>query len=313
MRFWVYITRVYHTNFITPKPNEQTSNMSARNQITFIVGPSGSGKSTLQDRLKAEYPDVFCNCVSHTTRAMRAGEVNGVDYWFVEKEEFLTMEENGEFVESVCYAGNHYGMSKSSLHTIVEEDKATMIIVEPNGAREIEAANLDPKPVFMFIAPPSKEEVERRLVSRGTESEKSLKTRMDLYESFMDDTLKGDLYDYFLTNDDLEESYKKFHDFLIEVKIPSYSDGTLTNAEPEDMTEEEVKKEKRAFAIFHEKTNKNYCLFFSDEEREEIEANDLKHAKRMRAVEKGKKRSSSSSYEEDQCCKKQRREEQDLA
>jgi guanylate kinase len=136
--------------------------------IPFVVSaPSGTGKTTVCRRVVAEDGGVEFS-ISHTTRAMRAGEVHGRDYFFTPRPEFERLIAAGEFVEWAEYAGNLYGTSFGSLDAPLGQGRDLLLEVEVEGARQLRARRRDAR--FIFLLPPSRAELERRLRGRGTES-----------------------------------------------------------------------------------------------------------------------------------------------
>jgi guanylate kinase len=134
-----------------------------KGKLYLVVGPSGTGKSTLARYLSQNHdiPEV----VSHTTRAPRLGEVEGVNYHFVTREYFIQMRERGEFIEHVEYNGNLYGSARSAVLGLLEKGDAT-IVVEGHGAEQFKAA-FPKDSEIVFLLPPSQEELRRRLEVRG--------------------------------------------------------------------------------------------------------------------------------------------------
>jgi guanylate kinase len=134
-----------------------------KGKLYLIVGPSGTGKSTLARALSQKHgiPEV----ISHTTRAPRLGEVEGVNYHFVTREYFIQMRERGEFIEHVEYNGNLYGSARGAVIALLEKGDAT-IVVEGHGAEQFKAAFPDDSEV-LFLYPPTDEELRRRLELRG--------------------------------------------------------------------------------------------------------------------------------------------------
>lgn len=167
--------------------------------IFVISGPSGTGKNTVYDELRKVCPDIV-QTVSATTRKPRENEVDGVDYYFIERDDFLEKVENGEFIEFVCYGGNYYGTLKSEIQRLVEAEKTVVLVIEVNGALNFKAAF--PDCVTVFLLPPSFEELERRILLRGQNTPEEVSARLSIAREEM---TYQDKYDYRVVNDDLDD------------------------------------------------------------------------------------------------------------
>ena len=182
-----------------------------RNVLMVVSGPSGVGKGTLVKRLVKERADVT-ECITCTTRAPRAGEVHGREYFFLTKEEFLKrIDENG-FLEYDEHFGNYYGTPKA----FVEETlKVKSVVLEIDVVGALNAKKLYPDSVLVMIVPPSKEALAERLRGRGTETEEQIAGRLERLDYELS---QSDKYDYVLINDDLQtakaEAEKVISDFL---------------------------------------------------------------------------------------------------
>lgn len=168
-----------------------------RGDLFVISAPSGAGKSTLCHRLMEETPGVAFS-VSHTTRAPRRGEVDGVDYHFVSREEFMAMVEQGDFLEWAEVHNNCYGTSRSAVMAMLENGKDVLLDIDVQGAMQVR--DIFPESVLVFILPPSLEVLEQRLRNRGTDSEETIRLRME--------NARGELasvreYHFLIVNDDL--------------------------------------------------------------------------------------------------------------
>ena len=166
--------------------------------LLVISAPSGAGKTTLLKRIMAEVPNLGFS-VSHTTRPPRPGEQNGVDYHFVSREEFLAMRAAGAFLESAEVHTNLYGTSKQAVAEKIASGVDVFLDIDVQGARQIKAAG-DPAAVFLFVAPPSWPELEKRLRGRGTESAETVQVRLANARKEM---TEAHWYDYLVVNDDL--------------------------------------------------------------------------------------------------------------
>ncbi|KAI9827032.1 MAG: guanylate kinase [Phylliscum demangeonii] len=141
-----------------------------------ISGPSGAGKSTLLKRLFAEHPDTFGFSVSHTTRPPRAGEQDGREYHFVDRPTFGRLIRDHAFLEHAVFSHNQYGTSFQAVRDVAARGRICVLDIEMEGVKQVKRSSLNAR--FVFVAPPSLEELERRLRARGTEDEASLEARL---------------------------------------------------------------------------------------------------------------------------------------
>jgi len=169
----------------------------AKGLIVVISAPAGAGKTTLCKRLLQSAPS-FISSVSFTTRSPRRQEIEGVDYYFVSKEEFEKLIEKDAFVEWAEVHGHLYGTSKEFLEKNIEAGKDVVLEVDVKGGRKIKEKY--PQAILIFVLPPSWEELEKRLHKRATEDEKSIKKRL---ETAKEEIKYLPFYDYFLVNDDI--------------------------------------------------------------------------------------------------------------
>ena len=149
--------------------------MAGSAKVFVITGPSGVGKGTLIRGLLERVSGLELS-VSATTRAPRPGEVNGVDYHFLTPDEFDARVAAGDFVEYATYSGNRYGTLRSELQRRLEDSEGVVLEIEVQGARQVRAAI--PEAVAVFIAPPSREALRARLLSRGTDSSEQVDARL---------------------------------------------------------------------------------------------------------------------------------------
>eukprot|EP00960_Hanusia_phi_P043161 755889-Hanusia_phi.AAC.12 len=192
-------------------PNEH-SKLAPKSLV--IAGPSGVGKGTLIERLKQEFPSVFGFSVSHTTREMRPGEENGVHYHFSERK---IMEEEigkGNFIEHAEVHGNLYGTSKASVMDVTKQGKMCILDIDVQGCRSVRHAKLDA--IFVFVAPPSMEDLENRLRGRGTETEEKILKRLAGAKAEMEAKDEPGLFDHLLVNDNLDDAYMKLKEIIQE-------------------------------------------------------------------------------------------------
>lgn len=146
-----------------------TGRASVRGRLFVLSGPSGVGKSTLVTKLRERLPNLHYS-ISATTRRPRAGERDGVHYFFVDHDEFERMIRNGELLEHAFFAGNHYGTPAAEVGRRLAAGQDVLLEIEVQGARQVRAApGVGAEAVLLFLAPPSFDELARRLVGRGTE------------------------------------------------------------------------------------------------------------------------------------------------
>lgn len=171
--------------------------------IVVISAPAGSGKTTLCKRL-LQASSSFISSVSFTTRSPRKNEIEGVDYYFVSREEFEKLAEKNVFVEWTEVHGHLYGTSGDLLKKNIEAGKDVVLEVDVKGGRKIKEKY--PEAILIFILPPSWKELRKRLRRRATEDEKNIKERLN--------TAKKEIkylphYDYFVVNDDINRALKE--------------------------------------------------------------------------------------------------------
>ena len=164
--------------------------------VFVVSGPSGSGKDTVLKGLFAENPDILFS-ISSITRAMRPGEREGEKYNFISREHFEEMIKNDLLLEHNVFVGNYYGTPRIPVEKAVSEGRDIIIEVDVNGAAQIRKKL--PEAVTVFIMPPSFEELKRRLVGRGTESEELIEKGL---RSALDEIRRAEEYDYIIVNDD---------------------------------------------------------------------------------------------------------------
>ncbi len=166
--------------------------------LIVLSGPSGVGKGTMYSRLLKTLPSLTVS-VSATTRKPREGERDGVHYFFVDKDKFESMRANGEFLEWAETVGNYYGTPKAPVLRKLSEGSDVLLEIDVKGARQIKAAY--PDCVTVFVLPPSKAELERRLKGRGTETEEQVKARLSLA---VKEIGESDEFDYRVVNADID-------------------------------------------------------------------------------------------------------------
>ena len=182
-----------------------------KGRVIVVSGPSGVGKGTLLRRLFAETEFPLSLSVSATTRGPRPGEKNGVDSWFLTREDFLARRERGEFLESfeVYAGGNLYGTLHKTVEDAVNAGRWVVLEIDVKGAKSV--VEKIPEATTVFIAPPSIEELRRRLEGRGSESREEIDKRMAQAQTEID---SSDFYQYRVVNDELDKALKELIDVL---------------------------------------------------------------------------------------------------
>lgn len=173
-----------------------------------LSAPAGTGKTTLVHMLKSEF-DCVVPSISYTSRPPRPNEVNGKDYNFISEEEFKQKIREGEFLEYVQLYNYYYGTSKSWVEKRLNEGKHVFLVIDTQGAKQLRGHY---PAIFIFLKPPSLEELKRRLQNRKTESPEMLKKRLNWALKEMEE---GPNYDYIVVNDDLNTAYQVIRSILI--------------------------------------------------------------------------------------------------
>ena len=191
--------------------------MSEKGTLLVISGPSGAGKSTVVFKAIEGREDI-CFSTSVTTRSPRPGEVDGREYFFVNFERFREMVENDELLEHAEYVANRYGTPRAYVEQRMAEGMNVLLDIEVQGARKVRKKM--PEAVLIFIAPPSIEELERRLRGRGTDTEAAIEGRLiRARQEFQE----ADFYDYLIVNDDVEKAASKLN-AIIEAEHCRFAD-----------------------------------------------------------------------------------------
>ncbi len=182
--------------------------MTKKGVLSVVSGFSGAGKGTIMKALLGKY-DQYALSISATTRAPRPGEENGREYFFKTREEFEQMIADDALYEYAEYQGNYYGTPKAYVNEQLACGKDVILEIEVQGAAKVKA--MAPDTVLIFVTPPSAEELERRLVDRGTESKEAIAGRLARAveeAEYMKD------YDYILINDILEDAVEDLHTII---------------------------------------------------------------------------------------------------
>ena len=179
--------------------------------MIVLSSPSGAGKTTLSKKIQ-QSDSSFKISVSHTTREARANEVDGVDYHFVTKEKFKKLFSEDVFYEHSKIFGNYYGTSKSSVNKIIEDKCNVLFDIDWKGAQQLSGykqLNL----LKIFILPPSKDELEKRLIARNQDDKESIKNRLLAYSK---DIEHSNEYDHVIINDNVENCFNSIKKIISE-------------------------------------------------------------------------------------------------
>ena len=176
----------------------------SQGKLFVISGASGVGKGTVLELMMKERPDLSFS-VSATTRPPRPGEVDGKEYFFVDLDQFRDMVAKDEFLEHAEYVANSYGTPKAYVEKKLNEGMNVLLDIEVQGALQVHQKM--PEAVMVFIIPPSMAELEKRLRSRGTDSERKIEARLIRAK---EEYAAADFYDYIIINDDADKAAKEF-------------------------------------------------------------------------------------------------------
>ena len=180
------------------------NNLSSKPLMLVLSSPSGAGKTTLSKKIQ-QADNSFRISVSHTTRKSRPNEVDGVDYHFVSEEKFKNLLNKKTFYEHTKIFGNYYGTSRSSVEEIVKKNCNVIFDIDWKGAEQLskfKELNL----LKIFILPPSKEELEKRLIARNQDGEESIKNRLFAYSQ---DVQHSNEYDHVIVNDNVDKCFNE--------------------------------------------------------------------------------------------------------
>ena len=205
--------------------------------LIVISGPSGAGKDTIVEKVLKENKNVFLS-VSATSRNIRPGEVDGVNYYFYSKEEFEQKIEENEFLEYATYNNNYYGTPKSKVKEMLEKGKDVILVIEIEGALKIK--KLIPDTIFIFIMPPSMKELKSRLLNRKTDNIDSIINRFKRAYQEINEVTK---YNYVVVNDNLEDAVTKVNSIIISERcMTTRIEEVYLGNQEEEMHELLVKK-----------------------------------------------------------------------
>jgi guanylate kinase len=197
--------------------------MNKRGVLIVISGPSGAGKGTICKSLLEKHDDLYLS-VSATTREPRKGEVHGVNYYFLTKEEFREKIDKNDFLEWAEVYDNYYGTPKSSVEKMLNDGKNVILEIDIQGALKVKENCEDG--VFIFILPPSMEELKQRIINRGSETPESLMRR---FTSAYQEINYISKYNYGVINDKVEDAVIKIENILAaeECRVDRIKDDIL--------------------------------------------------------------------------------------
>ncbi|TGZ85693.1 guanylate kinase [Ascodesmis nigricans] len=182
--------------------------------VIVISGPSGAGKSTLLKRLFTAHPNTFGFSVSHTTRPPRPTERPGIDYHFTTAPHFHTLKSQNAFIEHATFAAHSYGTSRSAIQSVLDSGRVCVLDIELEGVKQVKQTEIEAR--FVFVAPPSLAELERRLRARGTEGEEAVRRRLESAGREMEWAEKGG-HDKVVVNDEVERAYEELEGWIMGV------------------------------------------------------------------------------------------------
>ena len=198
---------------LDPVPARSDRSDAAEARLTVLSGPSGVGKDAVLAAVRRRHPDVWVS-TSVTTRAPRPTETDGIEYHFVSRDRMAELIEAGELLEHADYAGNLYGTPRRPVLERLTEGRPAFLVIELQGMRQVR--KLMPDAQFVFLAPPSFEELERRLIGRGTEPAEVVRQRLDQARIEMASESE---FDVRLVNDEVERAADELV-ALIEHPVP---------------------------------------------------------------------------------------------
>ena len=181
--------------------------------MLILSSPSGAGKTTISKKIQQKYQN-FKISVSHTTRQPRANEVDGVDYFFITEDEFKKKVTNGEFYEYAKIFDNYYGTSKESVNTLLKNKNDILFDIDWQGTKQLSKFK-ELKFIKIFLLPPSKTELEKRLIQRNQDKKEIVSKRLKAYD---EDVVHWRDYEHVIVNDNLEHCFKQIEKIILLAK-----------------------------------------------------------------------------------------------
>lgn len=179
------------------------------NKLIVISAPSGGGKTTLCNRLLSDFPELTLS-ISSTTRKPRGKEKHGVDYFFITHEKFQDAIKKNQFAEWAIVHGNHYGTPKTAIESSLKQNKAVLLDIDVQGAESLRKTYPN-QCITIFIIPPDVSSLEKRLKSRGTDSEDTIQKRLQNAKKEMNAASR---FDHVIVNDELERAYLELKNLI---------------------------------------------------------------------------------------------------
>lgn len=177
--------------------------------LIILSAPAGTGKTTLISMLKEEFPSVIAPSISYTSRVPRRNEIDGQHYHFISKEEFEKKISQGEFLEYVHLYGEYYGTSKQWVEKQLQTGKHVFLVIDTQGAKQLKGKV---PAIFIFVKPPSLEELRKRLHKRQTETPEKIEQRLSWATK---EIAASPFYDYLIVNERLPVAYQVLRSILI--------------------------------------------------------------------------------------------------
>lgn len=184
--------------------------MTEKGILIVLSGPSGVGKGTVRKAIFSRPDTKFEYSISMTTRKPREGEVDGVDYFFRTREQFEKLIEQGKLLEYAEYVGNYYGTPIDYVKETLAAGKDVFLEIEVQGAKQVREKF--PEGLFIFLMPPSLDELENRIIGRGTESVELINNRMEAARREIELT---SMYDYIVENDSVDNAVEKINSIVL--------------------------------------------------------------------------------------------------
>lgn len=203
--------------------------MDNKGALVVVSGFSGAGKGTLMKALLNKY-DNYALSISATTRSPREGEVDGREYFFKTREEFIQLIEADQLIEHAEYVNNFYGTPKDYVFSNLESGKDVLLEIEIQGALKVKEKF--PETVLIFVTPPSAQELRSRLIGRGTESIEKINARL---KRAAEEAEYMNEYDYILVNDDLDQCVTEMHQLIQAMHARTANHLTLISKIKEEM------------------------------------------------------------------------------